>query len=144
VSAYQNTGKLADKIAEGIAAAGDVDVDVCDIEKTSLGELEQKMTQCSGVIVGSPTINQNILLPIYKLFSVISPLRDKGKLAGGFGSYGWSGEGQKLISSGLENLKLKYLDEGVFVKFKPNESDTNTAYEYGKRFGEELLESDAG
>jgi flavorubredoxin len=140
VSAYQNTGMLAEKIAEGIKSAGNIDVDVCDIEHASLGDLEQKMTQCSAVIVGSPTINQNILLPVYKLFSVISPLRDKGKLAGGFGSYGWSGEGQKLISAGLENLKLSYLNEGVFVKFTPDQAETSEAFNYGKLFGETLID----
>lgn len=139
VSAYQKTGTLAGKIAEGIRSTGDIDVEICDIEQTSLGELDMMMTRCSGVIVGSPTINQNILLPIYKLFSVITPLRDKGKLAGGFGSYGWSGEGKILIGSALKNLKLDYLDEGVFVKFTPDEEDHKFAFEYGVKFGEQLL-----
>jgi len=140
VSAYHNTGLLAEKIAEGIRSSGEIEVDICDIEMATLGELEQKMTQCSAVVVGSPTINQNILLPVYKLFSVISPLRDKGKLAGGFGSYGWSGESKKLISSGLENLKLDYFSEGVFVKFTPDDNDTDLAFDYGQKFGSALLE----
>ena len=40
-----------------------------------------------GILVGSPTINQNTLLPVYKLFALINPLRDKGKFGGAFGSY---------------------------------------------------------
>jgi len=144
VSAYHKTGALAEKIAEGVRAAGDIDVEVCDIEHTSLGDLDMKMTQCSAVIVGCPTINQNILLPIYKLFSVISPLRDKGKLAGGFGSYGWSGEGKTLIGESLKNLKLNYMDEGVFVKFSPDNEDHELAFEYGTKFGKEILAEDQG
>ena len=34
-----------------------------------------------GLLVGSPTINQNTLLPVYKLFALINPISDKGKLA---------------------------------------------------------------
>jgi flavorubredoxin len=94
----------------------------------------------SGLIVGCPTINQNILLPIYRLFAVVSPLRDKGKLAGGFGSYGWSGEGMKIIRANLENLKLKYTETDVFVKFSPKDDDLQRAETYGRRFGELLLE----
>ena len=139
VSAYQKTEKIAGKIAEGIREAGDIEVDLCDIEKFTLGELEQKVTLCSGIIVGSPTINQNILLPVYKLFAVISPLRDKGKMAGGFGSFGWSGEGRTLISESLSNLKLDYFGSGVFIKFSPDDEDQKTAFNYGKEFGEELL-----
>ena len=142
VSAYHKTGALAEKIAEGVRSAGDIDVEVCDIEHTSLGDLDMKMTQCSAVIVGCPTINQNILLPIYKLFSVISPLRDKGKLAGGFGSYGWSGEGRTLIGESLKNLKLNYMDDGVFVKFSPDNEDHELAIEYGTKFGKEILAED--
>jgi flavorubredoxin len=139
VSAYHKTGLLAEKIGEGIRMAGDIDVEIMDIEKASIGELEQKISECAALVVGSTTINQNILLPVYKLFSVISPLRDKGKLAGGFGSYGWSGESRTLIKSNLENLKLEYFGDGVFVKFTPDPEEQLLAVEYGKAFGEALL-----
>jgi flavorubredoxin len=139
VSAYHKTGLLADKIAEGIRMAGDIDVEVYDMERSTIGELDQKVAESAAIIVGSTTINQNILLPVYKLFSVINPLRDKGKLAGGFGSYGWSGESRELIKGNLDNLKLKYFGEGVFVKFTPDLEEQQQAVEYGKAFGEALL-----
>jgi NADH oxidase (H2O-forming) len=139
VSAYQKTGAVANMIAEGIKQAGDIDVEVSDIEMASIGELEEKITHASAYIIGSPTINQNILLPIYKCFALINPIRDKGKLAGAFGSYGWSGEAREIIKSNLENLKLKFFDEGVFVKFSPNDDDNQRAIEFGKAFGKELL-----
>jgi NADH oxidase (H2O-forming) len=139
VSAYHKTGLLAEKIAEGIRLSGDFDVEVFDMEQATIGELDQKVAESSAIIVGSTTINQNILLPVYKLFSVINPIRDKGKLAGGFGSYGWSGESKTLIKSNLDNLKLKYFSEGVFVKFSPDPDEQEQAVAYGKAFGEALL-----
>lgn len=139
VSAYHKTGLLANKIAEGIGMAGDFEVEVFDMEKATIGELDQKVAESAAIIVGSTTINQNILLPVYKLFSVINPLRDKGKLAGGFGSYGWSGESKSLIRANLDNLKLKYFGEGVFVKFTPDPGEEQQAVTYGKAFGEALL-----
>jgi len=139
VSAYSKTGLLAQKIGEGIRQAGDISVEVYDIEKSSIGDLEQKVAESAAIIVGSTTINQNILLPVYKLFSVINPLRDKGKLAGGFGSFGWSGESRQLIKTNLENLKLKYFKDGVFVKFSPDPAEQQQAIDYGRSFGEALL-----
>ncbi len=103
-----------------------------------MGVLDSKLTQSAALIVGSPVINQNILLPVYKLFSLVNPYRDKGKLAGGFGSYGWSGENKKLLETSLTNLKLKYFGEGVFVKFGPSEEEIKAAIEYGTSFGKEL------
>ena len=139
VSAYNKTGIIAESIANGIKAAGDIEVELLDIEETSIGEIESQLTKCNALLVGCPTINQNILLPIYRLFALISPIRDNKKLAGGFGSYGWSGENRKIIESNLTNLKLKYFKEGVFVKFTPNEEDLQIAHNYGKEFGTELL-----
>ncbi len=139
VSAYNKTGMLAEKIAEGIREAGDINVDVCDIEHAPIGEIESYLTKSTGVVVGSPVINQNILLPVYKLFALVSPIRDKGKLAGGFGSYGWSGENQNLIRENMSNLKFKYFEDGVFVRFTPQEKDLERAREYGMAFGKELL-----
>lgn len=143
VSAYHKTGLLAEKIAEGIRSVGDIGVEVMDIEMTPIGELEEKVSRSAAIIVGSTTINQNILMPVYKLFAVINPLRDKGKLAGGFGSYGWSGESKILIKSSLENLKLNYFGEGIFVKFTPDPEEQQDAVEYGRAFGLALLEYSA-
>lgn len=139
VSAYQKTGEIARSIAKGIRKAGNIEVEIMDIEVSPIGELDAQMANSTGVIVGCPTINQNILLPVYKLFAVISPIRDKGKLAGGFGSYGWSGEGRMHIQSNLSNLKLKYFGEGLFVKFSPTQAELKQAEEYGMAFGKELL-----
>ncbi|PID93740.1 MAG: MBL fold metallo-hydrolase [Bacteroidetes bacterium] len=139
VSAYNKSGMIAEKIAEGIRQAGDLEVEVQDIEMTPIGELDEKLTRCSALIVGSPVINQNILLPIYRLFALINPLRDKGKLAGSFGSYGWSGENSKMIESNLRLLKLKYVGEGVFFKFTPMEEELQQCLDYGRAFGEQLL-----
>jgi len=144
VSAYHKTGLVAEMIAEGIREAGNIDVEVCDIEMTPMGELEQKITHASAYIIGSPTINQNILFPIYKCFALINPIRDKGKLAAAFGSYGWSGEARKIIRTNLENLKLKVFEDDIFVKFTPNEEETLQAVNLGKAFGKELLQNNIG
>ncbi len=142
VSAYHNTGLLAEKIAEGIKMSGDFEVEVADIETMPLGDIDERVAKSKGIIVGCPTINQNILLPVYKMFAVISPIRDKGKIAGSFGSYGWSGEALKLINANLENLKLDVLSDGVFIKFTPHETEFEQCINYGKAIGEKVAAMD--
>ncbi len=138
VSAYRNTGEIAREIARGIQSAGDSEVELMDVEHAHLGELEMKLTQCNALIVGSPTINQNILLPIYRLFSVVNPYRDHRKLAGAFGSYGWSGESRQLLEVNLKALKFNFFGEGLFVKFSLSEEEKAQAFEYGLNFATEL------
>jgi flavorubredoxin len=139
VSAYRNTGIVAEKIAEGIHQAGDIDVDVCNIENIDLATIEQKIIHSASIILGCPTFSQNILLPIYQVFALINPIRDRGKLAAAFGSYGWSGEGTRLINSNLENLKMKLMDEGLQVKFTPHNETLEKCITYGRNFGTKLL-----
>lgn len=137
ISAYGYTKEMALKIAEGIKKKGSFDIDIVDIENMLLGDLEEKVVRADAIIVGSPTINQNTLLPIYKLFSVINPIRDKGKPAAVFGSYGWSGEAVKIIEDHLANLKLK-VKNSYSAKFYPNDEKAAELIEFGEDFAEAL------
>ncbi len=141
VSAYHNTGALAVNIAEGCRLVEGVDVELHDIETMPPDKMEHYVSNCSALIVGSPTINQNILLPLYQLFAVANPIRDKGKLAGAFGSYGWSGEAMKMLETNLTNLKFKYFGEGLFIKFTPHNDALQQAKEYGRRFAIQVYDN---
>ncbi len=140
VSAYENTTLLAEKIAEGIRQSCDFIIDICDIETVNFSTLEDKIAHCSGLIVGSPTLNQNILPQIYQLFAAINPIRDKGKLAAAFGSYGWSGEAVKMIETNFTMLKLKVFDQSIRVKFKPHEEEFAECNAFGHAFAEKMIE----
>jgi flavorubredoxin len=144
VSAYGYTREMASLIARGASEVKNVTVEVMDIETSDIGEIDSKLTISDGLIVGSPTINQNTLLQVYKLIAMVSPLRDRGKLAGSFGSYGWSGEAPRLIAAMLGNLKLKVFEEPAAYKFKPESGKDETLVEYGKRFAQELAAQKSG
>jgi NADH oxidase (H2O-forming) len=140
VSAYGYTKEAANLIAEGILETEDVTVDITDIENISLEELELKIIMADGLLIGSPTINQNTLLPVYKLLSLINPIRDKGKLGGAFGSYGWSGESPNLILENLRLLKLKIFEETLSFKFSPENHKKDYLKEFGRNFGLRYLQ----
>ncbi len=139
VSAYGYTKEMANMICEGVLQAGNFNVNVIDIENIPLGDLEEQVTRSNAIIIGSPTINQNTLLPIYRLFAIINPLRDRGKLATAFGSYGWSGEAVKIIEANLKALKLNVVQDGLAKKFFPHEEKATEYIEFGKKFGAQLL-----
>ena len=138
VSAYGYTKEMAELIARGALEVRNVTVEVMDIETAGIGEIDSKLTVADGLIVGSPTINQNTLLPVYKLAAMVNPLRDKGKLAGSFGSYGWSGEAPGLIAEMLRNLKMHFFEEPASFKFVPESDKGKMLVEYGRRFASEL------
>jgi len=134
VSAYGFSKQAAEIISQSILETGNFNVNIVDIEHIDLGELEALITSSAAILVGSPTINQNTLLPVYKLFALLNPIRDKGKLAGAFGSYGWSGEAPRIILEAMKNLKLKVFDEAISFKFKPSGQKGEMLKEFGRRF----------
>lgn len=140
VSAYGYTKEAAHLIAEGILETEDITVDIADIENISLEELESKLIMSDGLLVGSPTINQNTLLPVYKLFALINPIRDKGKLGGAFGSYGWSGESPNLILENLRMLKLKIFEETAVFKFSAENNKKEYLREFGRNFAQRYIQ----
>ena len=140
VSAYGYTKEAAELIAEGINEHEDINVEISDIENIDMGELESKLVWADALIVGSPTINQTTFLPVYKLFALISPLRDRGKLAGSFGSYGWSGEAPKIIIENLRLLKLKIFEDSACFKFSPGGPKEELLKDFGREFAVKFLE----
>jgi flavorubredoxin len=140
VSAYGYTKEAAHLIADGIQETEDITVDIADIENISLEELESKLIMSDGLLVGSPTINQNTLLPVYKLFALINPIRDKGKLGGAFGSYGWSGEAPNLILENLRMLKLKIFEETAAFKFSAENNKKENLREFGRNFAQRYIQ----
>jgi flavorubredoxin len=140
VSAYGFTGKAAEYIAEGIQSESGYVTDVTDIEHIPAAELDLKISSADAILAGSPTINQNTLLPVYTLFALINPLRDRGKVAGAFGSYGWSGEAPKIILDNFRNLKLKTFDDTAGFKFAPAGDKKEDLIEFGKKFARKVAE----
>lgn len=142
VSAYHKTEEIAKAIAAGISENSNVVADLMDIENASLGELDEHLTKSKAILIGCPTINKNILLPVYKLFALINPIRDNNKIGGGFGSYGWSGEAEAIIKSSMVNLRLNYIGDGFFTRFTPSDDELAKAYQYGKQIANAIESKD--
>ncbi|MFT8340968.1 MAG: FprA family A-type flavoprotein [Clostridium beijerinckii] len=139
VSAYGYTRELAHKIAEGIEASGDIDVRTYDMETADQAKVLEELEFADGILFGSPTIVGEALKPIWDLTTSIFARTHGNKLASAFGSYGWSGEAVPHIIERLKQLRMKVVDEGFRVKFKPSESELSDAYDYGYNFGFLLL-----
>jgi len=139
VSAYGYTKALAEKIGEGIRAAGDIDVKLYDMVYTKTEEAMAEIDKADGFLLGTPTMVGEALVPIWNIAVLLNARLHGGMFAGVFGSYGWSGEGVPHIMERLGQLKLKLIGEGMRVRFKPNEADLACAYEYGRVFGTAVL-----
>lgn len=129
-SAYGYTKEIGDAITKGLKESG-VNVDAFDITELETEEIINRIERAKAVIIGSPTINQDAVKPVWDVLSLVSPITNRGKAAMAFGSYGWSGEAVPMLTERLKALKLKVVDEGLRVAFKPTSEDLEAAKQKG-------------
>lgn len=142
VSAYGYTKLIADKIRDGIEAAGDIDVRMHDMVGADFDQVMNELYFADGFLLGTPTMVGEALEPIWEIASHMNAKMYGGKVASAFGSYGWSGEGVPHIMQRLGQLKLKIYKDGIKFRFKPSEDEQKEAFEFGKGFGEAVLKGD--
>lgn len=133
ISAYGNTEDMADFMKAKLEEKG-FEADVTEITSISIEESISKIEKAKGIMIGSPTINQDAVKPSWDLLSLVNPIINRGKAALAFGSYGWSGEGVKMLTSRLKDLKLKVVEPGLSFCFVPSEDDYKNAEEAVNKF----------
>lgn len=141
VSAYGYTKQLSEEIAKGVEAAGEVEVHRYDLVFDDCSSLAADMAAAEGYLFGTPTILGEALEPVYNLTLGMYPPVFKGRLASAFGAYGWSGEGVPHIIERLKQVRLNVLD-GFRVRFKPDGTQLEDAYDFGYNFGCVLLKKE--
>lgn len=136
-SAYGNTTTLAQAIARGITKAG-VGVESINCEVAEPDEIRASVEKSAGFIIGSPTLGGHAPTPIQTALGLVLSSATKTKLAGVFGSYGWSGEAIDLIESKFRDAGYKFGFEPIRVKFKPTEVTLKYCEEAGTDFAQAL------
>ena len=133
LSAYTNTLCMAKKIEESLLSEG-AKVKLYDLETLSLQEMHDAVVMSKVILLGSTTINKTMVKPMWDLFSVIDPMANQGKIAGVFGSYGWSGEGISMAENNLKAMMFKMPVPALKKKFFPSEDTFQECIEFGKEF----------
>jgi len=136
-SAYGNTATLAQAIARGITKAG-VGVESINCEFAAPTEIQDAVEKSTGFIIGSPTLGGHAPTQIQTALGIVLSIAAKTKLAGVFGSYGWSGEAIDLIEGKLREAGYRFGFEPIRVKFKPTDVTLQHCKEAGTDFAQAL------
>lgn len=134
VSAYGYTKQLAGVIADALAEGGVKHVELYDLVECDLETARAAVQTADGFLLGSPTLVGDALPPIYEMLVGLNPIIHKGKPAGAFGSYGWSGEAVPNLTARMQQLRLSLPLEGMRVRFCPTQEDLAAAVQFGRDF----------
>lgn len=136
-SAYGNTATLAQAIARGITKAG-VAVESINCEFTEPEDIRVAVEKSAGFVIGSPTLGGHAPTPVQTALGIVLSTATNNKLAGVFGSFGWSGEAVDLIESKLKDAGYRFGFDTIRVKFKPNDATLQLCEEAGTDFAQAL------
>lgn len=139
-TAYGNTKMLAESIKEGIEETG-VKAILLDASSVPVETLIDEIEISYGLLIGTPTLNAKAPQPILNLFAYFVVLNMVNRLAGTFGSFGWSGEGVKVSEDIMKTMRMKLPLESFKVKMTPSEEDLVNAHAWGRDFGMAVLEA---
>lgn len=131
---WQSTAIMAKSIADGIADSG-IEVKVMPLSARNRSHVAAELLESSAILVGSPTLNNNIFPTVADVLTYLKGLKPRNKIGAAFGSYGWSGESVPQIAEYLKAMNVETFFEGLSVKYVPKQEDLQKCFELGKQVG---------
>ncbi len=133
---WNGTKKIAERIVEGILKASpDTTVKIFHIARSDHNDVITEVFKSKMVVMGSPTLNNNILPEIVGFISNMKGLKFKNKKAAAFGCYGWSGESVKQMNELMGSAGFEVINEGFRNLWNPDEDQLAKAVEFGEQLG---------
>jgi flavorubredoxin len=134
---WHSTEKMARAISESLAGAG-IKVKLLSMNETHRSEVVYEVLDAGALIVGSPTLNNNILPQMADVMTYLKGLKPANLIGAAFGSYGWSGESVKDLEGLLKAMKVEIAAEAISVKNVPDRDVLEKCAELGRTIAAEL------
>ncbi|KJJ85425.1 metallo-beta-lactamase/flavodoxin domain-containing protein [Candidatus Omnitrophus magneticus] len=129
---WGSTKKMALAIVSGFEDSG-INAELINLKETDISTTITKLLTAKYIIVGSSTLNSNVLPTVSGFLTYMSGLAPKNRIGMAFGSYGWGGQSVPDIENTLkkcgfsmwESLKAQYIPDekdlsGIVEKIKNN------------------------
>lgn len=134
-SNYGNTLRIADSLGQFLSEKG-FETQLTDASDFDDEKVREQIESSKAVIIGTPTFNGDAVKPIWDLVSLFSTVYSIGKKAAVFGSYGWGGEGAKMVAERLAGLKLKVMEEQYRARLIPSDEEMEELKQFADNFAE--------
>jgi flavorubredoxin len=130
---WHSTEIMTQPIMQGIRDEG-IDCKVLKLRATPMSVAIKEFWKSRGVLVGSPTLNNEVFPSVAEFTTHLRGLRPTNRIAGAFGSYGWGGGAVKWLYQEFKHMKLDTVEPGMEVKYRPSEEEMKKCYEFGREF----------
>jgi flavorubredoxin len=117
---WESTATMAHAVGDGIIAEG-MQIKMVPLSSSHRSDLATELLDAGALIVGSPTMNNNLFPTVADALTYVKGLRPKNLIGGTFGSYGWSGEAISQVNEMLRAMKIELVSEGVKSNYVPTD-----------------------
>lgn len=132
---WNGTRRMAEEIAQGIKLADDkVVVKLFNSAKSDKNDIISEVFKSKAILLGSPTVYKGVLSSIAGIMEEIKGLDFKNKKAAAFSTYGWSGEGVKVLSERLKDSGFTIANDGLRELWNPDEQGIDNCRNFGTKF----------
>ena len=134
---WGSTDKMARAIADGAISQG-VEVKLLKLRASDNTEAVTEVLEAKAVLVGSPTLNNQMFPTLGSFLTYITGLKPKGKLWGFFGSYGWGGGAVRGMIETAKKAGFEVHEPGIEVKYVPDQEELKKCFEFGQQIAQKI------
>ncbi len=136
---WKSTEKMARAVSEGLGAGG-AHPTVMALSGTHRSDVATKLLDAGALVVGAPTLNNEIFPRIADTLTYVKGLRPSGLVGAAFGSFGWSGESIKKLSEFLDDMKIDVVQDPVTSRYVPDGDIYDQCYALGEAVAHRVVE----
>jgi flavorubredoxin len=136
-SMWGSTERMAYKLYEGLLE-GDVPVVMRNLKTNHISDIMTDVMRSRAVIIGSATINNNLLPTVGSMITYLRGLKPKRRVGFAFGSYGWNARILGHIEEFMDGLGWERPLESVNINFVPDEEELERVRQLGRELAERI------
>jgi len=138
---WGSTDYLARAIADGASSTGAC-VHLFDLAVSPYSKVTRHVFDGRALLLGSPTLHHGMLHRCAGYLQYLAGLKPHDKIAGAFGSYGWSSGATKQMTARLTEVGFEVPNPDFTIKYAPTSDDIAAAAAWGAEFGRLVLAMD--
>ena len=139
-SMWHSTEEMAHAVTDGLVEAG-VSTNMVNLQVHHRSDVMTQVLGAKAVVLGSSTLNNGLLPRMAGFLMYMRGLKPTNKIGATFGSFGWSGEAVSLMNKALEEMKIDVIEDGLKIKYVPDEEKLEECREMGRRVGKAVSDS---
>ncbi|MDD5089485.1 MAG: FprA family A-type flavoprotein [Candidatus Wallbacteria bacterium] len=141
-SMWGSTASMAQVIADSLAGAG-VEIFMAPLSSTHRSDVATELLEAGALLVGTPTINQEMFPTVADVLCYLKGLKRKGLIGQVFGSHGWGGEGVRRADEALTQMQVETVGMPVTARYVPGPEALSSCRELGAMIASALKERTA-